>query len=279
MRRAVLAVAVLDDVDLEPRDDGVLLPGARPLLVGWDELAWAAGPQPDQVDAARAGVARHLRLRGALDEVVAEPELARTRLRLLALPSARVPDGGWPLHRVAGGALAVGLGLALERSDALPVVAVPSVTLAAAGLVCAAGRVGVPGAEQELAVLEEHLEAMGTLAGARLARLPQQLAPVGDSDVPTLLASASFRRALAAEDPLGMRGAVVASRRRGWLDPRRLDPALASVAYELSDPDDRAFERPLLVTAEEVSEVRSGGRPAEIDLRDPVTHPGLPTQR
>ena len=89
----------------------------------------------------------------------------------------------------------------------------------------------------------------------------------------TLLASRSFRSVLAQGCPSGMRAAVVASRRRGWLDPRRLDPALAGIAFGLLDEEERAFARPLLVTAEEVVQARQGGRPSELDLRDPVRRP------
>ncbi len=43
LRRGVLAVSVLDDIDVEPRDDGVALPGTPEVLVSWDDLRAAAG--------------------------------------------------------------------------------------------------------------------------------------------------------------------------------------------------------------------------------------------
>ena len=38
LRRLALEVAVLDAVDVEPRDDGLVLPGLTPVEVSWPEL-------------------------------------------------------------------------------------------------------------------------------------------------------------------------------------------------------------------------------------------------
>ena len=262
LRQAVLAVTVLDDIDLELRDTGVRVPDAPgPLVVTWTDLAAAVGAAAFDLDEARSRVRRELAVRVALAAVVAEESLAPSRLRLLGRPVGSEPDLGWAHTAVPGGAVSVGLGIRLGGPGA-DVVPVPSRTLASSGL----ARVRpVP-----WTVLEGHLEAMGTLAAAKLDRQPLALTPMGDSDVVTLLASAEFRRSLAQRCPTGMRAAVVASRRRGWLDPRRLDAAFSAVAYSLTDRADQAFERPLLVTADEVAQAPVGGRPAELDLRDPV---------
>jgi hypothetical protein len=65
-----------------------------------------------------------------------------------------------------------------------------------------------------------------------------------------------------------MRAAAVPMRRRGWLDLSRIDPAFTIAAAAATDESDRGFSRPLLVTVEEVALSASGGRPAEIVLRD-----------
>jgi hypothetical protein len=67
-----------------------------------------------------------------------------------------------------------------------------------------------------------------------------------------------------------MRAVAAPVRTRGWLDLARIDPAFALAAASIADPEQRGFERPVLVTAEEVVLVREGGRPAEIVLRDPA---------
>ena len=92
---------------------------------------------------------------------------------------------------------------------------------------------------------------MGAIAATRFAREPDvPLRPMGDCDVVTLLASRSFRAALCVQQP--MRAAAVPMRTRGWLDPSRVDPAFAVTAAQLTGPEDRGFERPILITADEV---------------------------
>jgi hypothetical protein len=103
---------------------------------------------------------------------------------------------------------------------------------------------------------------------------------MGDSDVATLLGSASFRAGLVADEPAGMRAAAVPTRNRGWLDLSRIDPAFARAAASLADPVERGFERPLLVTAEEVALARDGGDPVLQALRDVAApDPVLPPVR
>jgi hypothetical protein len=67
-------------------------------------------------------------------------------------------------------------------------------------------------------------------------------------------------------------------RRRGWLNLGRIDPAFAAAAAAATPPAERGFDRPVLVTRDEVVMAPAGGRPAEIVLRDPVA-PVSPWQR
>ena len=106
----------------------------------------------------------------------------------------------------------------------------------------------------------EYVDAMGALATDRYQRRPTEpLRPMGDCDVITLLGSEEFRTVLAG--PHGMRAAAVPTRRRGWMDLSRTDPAFALVAASLADADDRGFPLLLLITRDEVAMVREGGDP------------------
>jgi hypothetical protein len=96
---------------------------------------------------------------------------------------------------------------------------------------------------------------------------------MGDCDVVTLLGSWTFRAALTGGDAGGMRPLVVPMRTRGWVDLRRIDPAFGPAAAAATEAVDRGFPRPLLVTADEVSMVRSGGAPT-VALVDPAPAEG-----
>lgn len=267
LRQAVLAVSVLDDVDLEPRSDGVVLPGARPVLVTWATLALALG----EAEPASAGGHRRLstvlRLHGVLarlgdDALPALEEAARA----LALPSGHVdhPGDGWVLDSVLGGALELGpavVGLLGEPEEIVPLY--PCVAAAA-------------GADPRAwwSRLRGHAEAMGALAAQRLARdagagRQSVLRPVGGCEVPTLLASRALRGYLAA-DGSGMRAVAVPMRSRGWYDLARVDPAFVGAAWSATAEPERAFSRPLLVTADEVSLAVPGGDPVAEALADPA---------
>ncbi|MDP9397624.1 MAG: hypothetical protein M3P96_07270 [Actinomycetota bacterium] len=265
LRRLVLAAAVLDDVDVEPRDDGALLPGWRALAVSWAELAAVVGSSDPDGPAARRRVRRHLRAsRVVADYPVADYPVAdlAERARPLGLPadSPDLPAAGWVQERVRGGALVLGLGFAGVGGDADRVELLTPEALAGAGLPvdwwCPQAR--------------SYLARMGELAAERLRRDPAGvLRPMGDCDAVTLLGAAAVRAALAGRDGTGMAGVAMPARRRGWTDLRHLDPAFAPAAAAALDEDERAFPRPLLVTADEVVLVAAGGRPAEIVLRDP----------
>jgi hypothetical protein len=98
-----------------------------------------------------------------------------------------------------------------------------------------------------------YLERMGEMAAERLGRNERvPLRPMGDCDVVTLLGSRNFRSAIVRNIADGMRTVAVPMRSRGWLDLTRIDPAFSAAAARLTSLDERGFERPLLITREEV---------------------------
>jgi hypothetical protein len=259
LRRLALAVSVLDDVDIVPLDDGLLLTGETPVEVSWLELRRAlAGAEPND-DHGRARVCAWLRGRRIAADV---PE---DRLREVARPVGLPVDHplhpglDWVRHRVMGDTLDLGLGFVGVGPDPDEVVVIPQGALDAAGV--------EPSPWWPAAL--DYLERMGQIAAQRLGASPV-LRPIGDCDVVTLLGSHHFRAALGAQDGTGMRSAAVPMRRRGWLDLTRIDPAFTAAAAAATAPDERGFSRPVLVTADEVTQASEGGRPAEIVLRDPA---------
>ena len=257
LRRLALAVAVLDDVDIVPTDDGVLLTGDVPVEVTWLELRRAlAGAEPEG-DLGRRRVGAFLRGRRIVART--HPDLLRELARPVGLPVDHPlhPGLDWIRLRVLGGALDVGLGFVGAESDPDEVVVVPQAALNAAGI--------DPSPWWPDAL--DYLERMGAVAAERL-REGSTLRPIGDCDVVTLLASRILREALAVQDGTGLLAAAVPMRRRGWLDLTRIDPAFTAAAAAATPAEDRGFSRPVLLTADEVSLAPEGGRPAEIVLRD-----------
>ncbi len=262
LRRCVLAVSVLNDVDIVPEDAGITLDGAPPITVGWDEVRFAIGDTDPETRAGSELLARWLRQRRWV------ADRPHAELRELARPIGFAvgdechPGSEWVREAVLGNALDLGiglLGLDPERPDAVTVV--PPALLDAAG--------AHPALWWHDA--RRYLDRMGELAVQRWRTRPEDVVrPMGDCDVVTLLGSAAFRTALV-EEASGMRQVVVPMRTRGWLDLSRIDPAFAIAAAAASDLADRGFPRSLLVTREEVVMVRPGGRPHEIVLRDPAT--------
>ena len=267
LRRAVLAVSVLDDVDLEPTDDGVVVHGARPTHVTWDELSRAAGTGPGPLAQHRLSRTLRLHARAAAlgDDAV---EVLRGSARLLALPSdhAAHPGAGWTLHRPMGGALECGIGLLGALDDPDELVPVPPSLVRTAGVPV---RVWWPG-------LVAHASTMGRLLVDRLRRdshgtrrpaavTDNQLVlrPVGGVDVPTLLTTHVLRSHLARSDGSGMRAVAVPMRSRGWYDLARIDPAFVQAAWSATDELERGLSRPVLVTADEMVLA-----PERIDLTD-----------
>jgi len=259
LRRLALAVSVLDDVDIVPLEDGLLLTGETAVEVSWLELRRAlAGAEPDD-ELGRARVLAWLRGRRIAADIHEDHLCEVARPVGLPVDHPLHPGLDWVRHRVLGGTLDLGLGFVGVGPDPDEVVVVPQGALDAAGVDPSPWW---PGAL-------DYLERMGTIAAQRLASGPV-LRPIGDCDVVTLLGSHAFRVALGAQDGTGMRAAAVPMRRRGWLDLTRIDPAFTAAAAAATAPAERGFSRPVLVTADEVSVVTEGGRPAEIVLRDPA---------
>lgn len=259
MRRCALAVSVLYDMDLLPDTDGVVLSKAPRVLVGWQECRGALGRAAPESDVAHQRLADWLRLRRWLADRPLGDLGERARPVGLPVDAPDHPGPDWVRLWVLGGALDLGLGsVGLDPARPDTVLPLPAAVLAAAGL--------QPDAWWPEAVT--YLERMGGLAVQRWHRTPAEpLRPMGDCDVVTLLGSRVLRTALA-RSAAGMRAVAVPMRTRGWLDLRRIDPAFALAAAAASDPADRGFSRPLLLTADEVTLVAPGGRPEDVALRE-----------
>lgn len=261
----MLAAAVLEEIDLIPRDDAVLLTGSPLVRVPWEDLcraydeALGRGPE-----LALRAVVRHLVTRRVAADLGAA-ELGR-RARPVGLPVGHVghPGAGWVREEVLGGALELGLGYVGVRRDPDRVELLDDVALLAADVAPAAW----------WSPARAYLEQMGEVALARLLRSGPLgpgssgvLRPIGDADVVTLLGARSLRRGLAEADGTGMRAIAVPMLRRGWLDLRAVDPAFAGAAASATSEEERGFLRPVLVTADEVS-LAPDGRPEILVLRD-----------
>jgi hypothetical protein len=259
LRAFVLGASVLHELDFSPIDDGVRLEGVPDLVVSWDELAAAVGDATAGSQVGRQRMARWLLSRRWIAERSLD-ELTE-RARPVGLPVGHLlhPGEDWVQLRVLGRALDLGLGfvgLMPGRPD--DVVVVPEGVL---------GAYGLESSRWWPAALS-YLEDMGAMAVVRWRRNPRHpLRPMGDCDVVSLLGSAVLRGALAG-DQGGMRAIAVPMRSRGWLDLRGIDPAFSLAAAALTDPAERGFTRPLLLTVDEVVLVPEGGRPAEVVLRD-----------
>jgi hypothetical protein len=261
LRRIVLAIAVLHDLELEPWSAGVVLRDGPPVELSWHELREAAGPGDLESRTARLRVLRHLRGR-RLAADTSRHELG-VAVRPMGYPAGHPfhPGAEWVVSRVAGGALELGLGFAGLGDEPETVAFIPPVALAEAGF--AAG--------DWWAAASVYLERMGRLTAERVTWEPHgALRPFGDCDVVTLLGARALREELCARDPAGMVAAAVPMHRRGWLDVRRIDPAFAAAAAEATDEADRGFSRPVLLTPDEVALASAGGHPAELALRDPA---------
>jgi hypothetical protein len=259
LRAFALGASVLHELDLEPTADGVRLDGVPELHVSWDELGTAVGDAGADSGLGRQRVARWLLSRRWIAEHSLDELTERARPMGLPVGHPSHPGESWVQLHVLGGALDLGIGfvgLSPGRPD--DVVIVPEGVLNAYRL---------EGSRWWRASLS-YLEDMGAMAVVRWRRNPRHpLRPMGDCDVVSLLGSAVLRGALAG-DQGGMRAIAVPMRSRGWLDLRGIDPAFSLAAASLTDPVDRGFNRPLLLTYEEVVLVPEGGRPAAVVLRD-----------
>ncbi len=272
LRKLAFEVSVLADRDFITDDVGIhLLPRVtttptQPVVLTWELAAQALAHHPESTSAA------HLRqaLLGILTDIDllmgrSSVELARAA-RPYALPttSGVHPGPAWVCQPVLGGALDVGLAFAAhtdQPEDASQPTATDAVQLVspyALQTVHPAWRDWWPKAQH-------YLETIGQAAVTALSpvrpssgvttssRRPQAvLHPCGDADVLTLLGASCYRQALAQRDHSGLCAVAVPLRRRGWIDLSSLDPAFIPTAYELTDPPERGFPRPVLVTADEV---------------------------
>lgn len=261
LRALLLAVQVLGDVDLEIADRWLLLPGGH--RIAWRHVRAEARGLSAGSERDRRRLAAWLE---SVQQLAAMPaDLRVEHLRPVGLPVGHVlhPGGQWARETVLGGALDLGIGVLGLRPARPDVVEVVTPTAWAALRVDP-----TPHWPRCGAVLEE----MGLLAGRRWALSSDgQLRPMGDCDVLTLLGAVSLRRRLAGTDG-GMRAVLAPMRRRGWTRLSRLDPAFGPAAAMATDPVDRGFLRPLLVTADEVVLAGDGGR-VDISIVDPVTEP------
>jgi hypothetical protein len=261
----VLAVSVLHDVDVEPASLGVHLPGTPSVWVSWTECRRALAGHDPESDAGRTRLAEWLLARRWSADLVARAgrEHLLLSLRPVGLPVDHLlhPGLGWVCRRVLGDALDLGLGaVGLDPGDPDRVVLLPTDVLDAAGVDASAA----------WAAAEVELERLGALAADRL-RLDVKgvLRPLGDADVLTLLGARSLRTALAL-DAGGMAAVVAPMRRRGWTRIALVDPAFGPAAAAATSAAERGFERPLLITADELAVVAEGGRPQDLLLRDPA---------
>jgi hypothetical protein len=262
LRRGVLAVSVLQDVDVEPAPLGVVLPGEPTVWLSWGECRRALAGHHPEAAAGRSRLSAWLLARRWAADL--GPAALIGLLRPVGLPIEHVlhPGLDWVRHRVMGGALDLGFGaVGLDSARPDTVVLLPQTVLDAAGI------------DAEVAWLEaaSYLEDMGRLAADRVRRDAKgQLRPIGDCDVVTLLGARSLRTFLAT-DQGGLGAAVVPMRRRGWTQLGLIDPAFGPAAAAATDPTDRGFPRPLLITADELSIVPLGGDPARHALQTPLT--------
>ena len=261
LRQAVLAVSVLHDVDVEPDTDGLTLPGWPDVWISWSECRRAlAGYDPTGGTGRRRLADWLLARRWAAD---AGSELLALSLRPVGLPveHALHPGLDWVRERVLGDVLDLGFGaVGLDPSDPDRIVLVPLPALDDAGI----------DAEVAWTGARRLLEELGSLAAERVARDPKgQLRPYGGCDAVTLLGSRSLRSSIASTAG-GMGAAVVPMRGRGWTRLALIDPAFGPAAAAATSAEERGFERPLLVTPDELTLAPEGGRPEEIVLRDPA---------
>lgn len=255
LRRCVLAVAVLHDVDVIPCEGGVALT-AHPAdrqeapLVGWGEVEEAVGVGDPDSAGARARLARWLRLRTEIAALPADAVVSRVRILGLARDHVLHPGADWVIQTVPGGVLDLGFGLVGVDGDFDTIQPLPAPLRRYAALDPAGW----------LVPAQAHLEHAGSLAAERLTKERPVLRGVGPVDVVTLLGAATFRAELVAESG-GMRTVAVPMRTRGWTDLRRVDPAFVLAAAAAVDPEQMGFPRPLLVTRDEVTMTAEGGDP------------------
>lgn len=259
LRRGVLGVSVLHDLDIEPNRQGVRLTGKPRVFISWVECRRALGGLHPETDEGRQRLARWLQARRWIADR-SRLELME-RVRPVGLPHGHAlhPGSDWVRGQVLGDALGLGLGFVdLDPHDPDRVVLAPPAALEAAGM--------------DASVLwchaREQLEQLGSLAATRLGNDRRgTLRPLGDCDVVTLLGARTLRAAIATgPDNLGT--VVAPMLRRGWTKLALVDPAFAPAAWSATAPLERGFPRPLLVTRDELVLAVPGGHPEDLVLRD-----------
>jgi hypothetical protein len=259
LRRSVLAVSVLDAVDLLPGDVDVLLQVEdQQVWLPWSEIDQAVSDADPDSELARTRLRHWVRMRSALARLPDPVESAR----VVGLPPNHPvhPGASWTQARVSGEALDLGLGLIGLLGDPDEVVVTAPELLAAAGIDTSGW--------WEPQVCE--LERVGRLAAERVLRDDSgPLRPFGDYDVLSLLGASAYRALLCDADPVGWRTAAVPMRTRGWLDLGRIDPAFAAAAAMATEPIERGFTRAVLLTPDEIVMTGSVGRSAWHALQDP----------
>lgn len=260
LRQCVLGVSVLNDVDLTPRERYVVVDGTPPVRVPWKLVRRAVAGADPASPLARTRLATWLHTARWIADLPPDVLSGLARPYGIAIDHPLHPGLDWVRRRVLGDALDLGLGFAgLNPAEPDAVVPVPHGLLELL-------KVETAGWWRPASL---YLEEMGAMASQRWRREPDQpLRPMGDCDVVTLLGSALYRTVLSNGDPTGMRGVAVPMRSRGWLDLARIDPAFVVAAAAATEINERGFERPLLITSDEVKQALPGGHPAEIELRD-----------
>jgi hypothetical protein len=252
----------MHDVDVLPSPVGVVLPGAPDIVVTWTECRRAiAGAHPESEDAQRL-LKRWLQIRRWLADRPLDDIAERARPFGAWVESPLHPGLDWVRRRVLGDTLDLGFGfVGIDPARPDVVIPVPHRLLHAAEI--------EPSPWWPTAIV--YLERMGEMAAQRL-EMTSQLRPMGDCDVVTLLGSRTLRNAIVKPVPDGMRTVAVPMRNRGWLDLTRIDPAFSAAAARLTAADERGFDRPLLVTRDEVVIARDHGDVIRAAIQDPIAN-------
>lgn len=260
LRRAVLAAAVLDDrpVAVDPGAGDDRAAGAvvvtdpvsgRDVRLTWEDASVAVGPwrsaPSHPVTRARlaALVAGAVRLARAGPDGLASALVVHSEVP--GSPRFPGPEWAWPSPGVS--ALAAGWGIVTDE-DAISLPLPPSPGLVAA----------IAQARRHRRRAEADLDDLGASLVERLDRDRREgrdivLRPMGPADVPTLLMSRTVREWVAGLDGTGLGTVAVPTRRRGWVDVRRIDPPYVAAVHAATDPLEAACPVPLLVTADDIT--------------------------
>jgi hypothetical protein len=250
----------MHDIDVTPSTHGVVLTGSPDVSIPWAECRRAIRGAAAESDEARQRLRRWFQMRRWLAERPLEDLAERARPYGASVDSELHPGLDWVRRRVLGDSLDLGFGfIGIDPQQPDLVLPIPHQLLRAAGV--------EPAPWWPTAIV--YLERMGEMAAERIRRSPNApLRPMGDCDVLTLLGSRTFRQAMVRGITDGMRTVAVPMRSRGWLDLTRIDPAFSAAAARLTPLEERGFNRPLMVTREEVAQARADGDVIRAGLED-----------